>query len=218
MAGIQERISTDDQQHSQSGGLLIDQIISRRSTHPRRLVYPAPDHLSVERMVEAAVTAVDHGRLRPWRFISIRGAALSVLGDVFVEIKKARNNSTDSEELQRENDRAHSVPFILAVIERVQPEHSVVPVKEQHASIGAAIQNIVISCDVMGFGAKMVSGKKVSHPMLAQVLNLSQNEGVFGFVCMGTAVSGTRQKSRPEVDDVLSDWNPTVGLRSAERV
>jgi len=218
MAGIQESLSIAEQQQGEFGELLIEQIINRRSTHPRRLVYPAPDHLAVRRMVEAAVTAVDHGGLRPWRFISIRGAALSDLGDVFVEIKRSNNNSINTEELQREKDRAHSVPFILAVIERAQPDHSVVPVKEQHASIGAAIQNIVMSCHVMGFGAKMVSGRKVSHPMLAQVLNLSREESVFGFVCMGTAVSGTSQKARPEVDEVLSDWSPGVVLRQVESV
>ena len=39
------------------------------------LVDPAPDELELHSILSAAVRAPDHGRLRPWRLIVLRGAA-----------------------------------------------------------------------------------------------------------------------------------------------
>lgn len=197
-----------EEESLQSTDVLIHRLIARRSVHPRRLVHPGPDRFAVRQMIEAAVTAIDHGGLRPWRFISITGEALVALGNVFVEIKLAHNKDISVEELDRERNRAQAVPVIVAVIDRSNAEHNAIPIKEQHASIGAAIQNIVLTADLMGFGAKMVSGKKVTHSMLGGRLDLSPGETVFGFVCLGTSVPGTSYKQRPDVDDVLSVWNP----------
>ena len=44
------------------------------------LVEPAPDELELHTILTAAVRAPDHGRLRPWRFAVLRGAARTRLG------------------------------------------------------------------------------------------------------------------------------------------
>lgn len=213
---------TTDLEANRIENQLMQSLISRRSVHPRRLVHPGPDNLAIRKMIEGAVTAIDHGSLKPWRFISITGEALVALGELFVEIKRARNKDIGEEELVRERNRAQAVPVIVAVIEKSSATGTAVPLKEQHASIGAAIQNIVLSAHLMGFGAKMVSGNKVRDPMLGKRFGLVADECVFGFVCIGTSVAGTSVKQRPDVDDVLSVWekdvNETVVRSKPERV
>jgi nitroreductase len=48
----------------------------------KRLQEPAPTESALEAIFAAAVRAPDHGQLRPWRFIVIRGDARMRFGDV----------------------------------------------------------------------------------------------------------------------------------------
>ena len=56
------------------------------------LVDPAPDELELHSILSAAVRAPDHGRLRPWRLIVLRGAARKRL-DAIDELTLAVENA-----------------------------------------------------------------------------------------------------------------------------
>ena len=62
----------------------LDAVLTRQSVAPAFLREPAPDDAALERILAAGASAPDHGRLRPWRFILIRGAARR-LGEVFAQ-------------------------------------------------------------------------------------------------------------------------------------
>ena len=190
---------------------LVDALLSRRSVSPRRLSSPGPDDSAICKIVAAAVTAADHGRLRPWRFIVVSGDAREALAETFVQLKQRSNQDLSAAELERERDRARSVPVLIAVVSRLVFDHPVVPVSEQYASVGAAIQNILLCAHGLGFGAKMVSGRKVRDPQLAHEFALDTSEELFGFICVGTAISGTSLKPRVPVREVLSYWHPQKG-------
>ena len=63
----------------------LDAVLTRQSVAPAFLREPAPDDAALERILAAGASAPDHGRLRPWRFILIRGAARARLGALFAE-------------------------------------------------------------------------------------------------------------------------------------
>lgn len=188
--------------------ILIGGILSRHSVHPKRLVDPAPDSKEIALIVSAAITTADHCGLRPWRFIAITGDSRAALGEVFAEIKIRRELDISVSELERERDRARAVPAMIAVISRLVPDHPLVPVSEQYASIGGAIQNMLLCTHGLGFGAKMVSGRKIQDPQLASVFRLSPDEALFGFLCLGTPQSISSKKQRASVDESLAYWQP----------
>ena len=51
----------------------LDTLLNRNS-HPR-LTEPGPDADQLQTILQAALRAPDHGRLRPWRFVVISGIA-----------------------------------------------------------------------------------------------------------------------------------------------
>ena len=61
----------------------LETIITRQSVAPAFLAEPAPEGERLERILAAGASAPDHGRLRPWRFLVIRGEARHRLGEVF---------------------------------------------------------------------------------------------------------------------------------------
>ena len=70
-----------------------------------KLVEPAPSSTEVQAMLQAAARAPDHGRLKPWRFFIVRGAALERLGEVMAEALKRRDPNCTEDQLERERQK-----------------------------------------------------------------------------------------------------------------
>ena len=79
----------------------LRELLRRSSVAPKTLVSPGPSPGERELMIAAALTAPDHERLRPFRFIFIEGLGRERLSRVFMAIKKQRNPRTRQEELAR---------------------------------------------------------------------------------------------------------------------
>ena len=55
------------------------QFLERHSTPAKILIDPAPDDAQLRQIFQVAMHAPDHGRLSPYRFITIRGDARHAL-------------------------------------------------------------------------------------------------------------------------------------------
>ncbi len=66
----------------------IDLLLSRASTNA--LAGPAPEGRALDQILEAGLRAPDHGKLRPWRFVLIRGAAKAAFAERAVAALRAR--------------------------------------------------------------------------------------------------------------------------------
>ena len=88
----------------------LDTIITRRSVAPAFLADPGPEGERLERILAAGASAPDHGRLRPWRFIVIRGDARHRLGEVFAEALRRRQPDAADSALEQERNRPLRAP------------------------------------------------------------------------------------------------------------
>ena len=66
----------------------IGSILSRASA--LTLKDPGPTHAEIRTMIAAATRAPDHGKLQPWRFTVLEGAARDRFGDLMAASMKAR--------------------------------------------------------------------------------------------------------------------------------
>ena len=67
----------------------IDALLSRKSS--AMLGKPAPSQEEIQILIQAAVRAPDHCRLRPWKFLIIENGAREALGDLMVEALRVRD-------------------------------------------------------------------------------------------------------------------------------
>src|SRR5262245_37153384 len=79
---------------------------------------PAPDDMTLRTLLEAAVRAPDHGRLRPWRFILIQGAARERFGQLMAQAMRKRDPGASEPRVQQESAKALRAPAILVVATR----------------------------------------------------------------------------------------------------
>lgn len=119
---------------------ILEAITTRQSVSPKHLGSPGPTKDEIRRMVTAAVTAPDHGALRPWRFLLIADEARPHLADLFVAAKADKTPDMTPDMVEKERDKALCGPTLIAVTARINQRHPKVPASEQYASVGMAVQ------------------------------------------------------------------------------
>ena len=185
----------------------IDLILGRGSVSPKRLIPPGPTAAEIRTMIAAAVTAPDHCGLRPWRFLRIADEARQRLADLFVEAKRRRAPDADPAVLARERDKALRAPVLIAVCARIDPDNPKVPPGEQFASVGAAVQNVLLAAHALGYGAIMLSGERTRDPLIRDGFGLGDAETLVGFISLGSAAAEAPRKPRPDPVEHLQVWN-----------
>ncbi len=101
----------------------LDALLNRVSVP--RLTDPAPNAAQREGLFQAALRAPDHGQLRPWRFLTIEGAAREALGELFAEAIQAQGDASQAA-LDKARAMPLRAPLLVVVIARLQA-HPKVP-------------------------------------------------------------------------------------------
>ena len=164
------------------------------------LVEPAPDELELHTILSAAARAPDHGRLRPWRFIVLRGAARQRLGRLMAEAYRQRWPEATPVQLEKEAGKPLRAPLVVVVAAKVN-EQSHIPPIEQILSAGAAAENIMLAAYAMGYGCAWKTGDAAYDPAIKAAFDLAPSDAIVGFLYLGTN-SGTI--SLPEPLDLAS--------------
>lgn len=182
----------------------LEGLIARRSIAVKRLGLPGPLPAELQFIYEAATTAPDHGALRPWRLIAIGDQAREQLAQRFVEAKRRERSDLSNIEIEREREKALRPPTLLAFVARPTLNHATVPVEEQLASAGAAMQSVLLAAHFLGYGAIILSGSRCADPAVRVSLRIQEHEHFLGFISIGSIVDEPRFGKRPEVHEIMS--------------
>jgi len=149
------------------------------------LVEPAPDELELHSILSAAVRAPDHGRLRPWRFIVLRGAARERLGRLMAKAYRRRWPDATAAQLEKEAGKPLRAPLVVVVAAKVNAQ-SHIPSIEQVLSAGAAAENIMLAAYAMGYGCAWKTGDAAYDPIIKDAFGLAPSDAIVGFLYLGT--------------------------------
>ncbi|MDP6884937.1 MAG: nitroreductase [Rhodospirillales bacterium] len=152
---------------------------------------PGPPDDVIAAALEAGARAPDHGMLRPWKFIVVKGSALDRLGDAFARALEIRQPGTSAEELERAKQKVFRAPVNIVVAATVDPDHPKIPEIEQVVSAAAAAQNITLSLRADGFGCRWRTGVAAYDATVKEALGLKAHDHIVGFLYVGTALSVT---------------------------
>lgn len=182
---------------------------TRRSVPSRQLGEPGPDQATLLRMLASAVRVPDHGKLVPFRFIRLQGAARHALGDLLAA--RTLHLQPDAAEAVIEKDRARfaHAPVIVTVVARLTPGHKV-PQQEQLLTAGSVCFALLQAAQALGFGAQWLTGWMAYDDAVAATLGLSANERIVGFIHIGTPKMEVPERERPDPALLLTDWTPGV--------
>lgn len=181
----------------------------RRSVPSKQLAEPGPDAATLRRMLAAAVRVPDHGKLVPFRFLHIQGGARQQLGDALAALTLQRDPAAPAAVVEKDRGRFAHAPDVIAVIARLTPGHKV-PEQEQLLSAGSVCFALLQAAQALGFGAQWLTGWMAYDADVSALLGLAANEHVVGFIHIGTAKLDAPERERPDVDTLLSQWQPEI--------
>ena len=105
------------------------------------------------------MSAPDHGALRPWRFVLIRGEAIGKLADVAIgAVKRSGDPRMTPEKEKSVREWMAAVPLFIAVAQKIAHDNTKIPEQEQLLATGAAAMNLLNAVHMLGYGAFWSTG------------------------------------------------------------
>ena len=185
---------------------ILSLLETRRSAKPRELIGPGPTPAELERMLAIAARTPDHGKLTPWRFVTVaddqRDAFAALLQDALAEEDPG---ATDAHR-QKEQDFAHYAGQLVVLVSAPVRDHKI-PLWEQELSCGAAGMNLLLAAHALGYVAGWVTGWRAYSERVRSAF-CAPGERIAGFIFIGHAGREIDDRPRPPLSDIVRQWRP----------
>lgn len=181
----------------------LELMARRRSVAPHLLAEPAPDAAQIDTLLTLASRIPDHGKLTPWRFIVISGAARHRLGEAIAGFAQADDPALEPKRMEVERQRLARAPLVVAVVSRAAP-HPKIPEWEQTLSAGASCMALTIAANAMGYASAWLTEWYGYDRRFLDLLGLDASERLAGFVHIGTPVEPPVDRPRPALADIVT--------------
>ncbi|MGC3981738.1 MAG: nitroreductase [Steroidobacteraceae bacterium] len=153
-----------------------------------KLSEPAPGKAHLERIIAAGARAPDHGKLAPWRFVVLGNTARAQLGEAMAQGLLSRDPNADVDQLQRERNKAGRAPCIIAVAAHITKPHKV-PEIEQVLAVGAAVENMFLTAQALGYGVMWKTGPAAYNVEVKRLLGLQDDDHIVALLYLGTVAA-----------------------------
>src|SRR5690625_966841 len=183
----------------------IDFLLSRRSL--KFVQAPGPDDDELAQILQTAMRAPDHGRLRPWRFKIIRNEAAQEFVDLAINAIRASGQEFSDEKEATARRWLREVPVLLAVACHIDHSNTRIPEQERLLAVGAAVMNILNAAHMLGYSAYWSTGLGTYIDEVGEALGFDALDYQFmGFVSLGTPIRSLTPPERPDYRDFVSEW------------
>ena len=166
---------------------------------------PAPSGAVLDSIFQAALRAPDHGKLRPWRYLTVDGYALNKLGDLFAESSKAIDPSISIEQENKFRKMPLRAPMVIVAIAKIQVHHKI-PEIEQTISLGVGVGYLLLALQAEGFGGMWRTGPLAYNKGVHKGLGLVEGEQIVGFLYAGTPEGKTKAIPNNNISDFITPW------------
>lgn len=179
-------------------------LLTRRSTSVRDLAKPAPGKAELERILTVATRVPDHGKLCPWRIVTLHEDGAMKLGAVAArEFAKAYPEANEAQ-LAAERNRFGRAPLCVAVLST--PILGTKPVWEQELSAGAVCMNILHAAHALGYGAKWLTEWVAYDAAIIEALGGKPSDKIAGFIYLGSKALEPEDRERPNLAEIVREF------------
>jgi nitroreductase len=186
---------------------ILSLLETRRSAKPRELVGPGPTAAEMERILTIAARVPDHGKLSPWRFVTVAEDQRDALNKVLRNALAEEDPGATDAHRQKEDEFAHYRGQLIVLISTPVGEHKI-PMWEQELSCGAAGLNLLLAAHALGYVAGWVTGWRTYSERVRQAF-CGPGERLAGFIFIGHAGRDLEERPRPALGDVWKPWQPS---------
>ncbi|MGF1500638.1 MAG: nitroreductase family protein [Paracoccaceae bacterium] len=176
---------------------VVEFLLSRRSRPAKTLATePVPSEAEIQTILTAAARTPDHGKLAPWRFLIIAGAARERLAAAALAHGAASGLAPADAEKAATQFRQGAV--IIAVVASPKPSAKI-PRWEQELSAGAVCLAALNAALALGWGANWLTGPFARDASFLGQLGLASDEFVAGYIHIGRETLAPSDRDRPDL-------------------
>ena len=179
---------------------------TRRSGRPREMVAPGPSEAELERILTIAARTPDHGKLFPWRFITVSTEQRAALADLLAKALPESDPAAGPAHVQKALDFAHQAPTLVVLVSAPVADHKI-PLWEQQLSVGAAGMNLLIAAHALGFVGGWLTGWAAYSERVRSAF-CGPGERIAGFLFLGSPGVELQERPRPPLTAVVRPWIP----------
>jgi nitroreductase len=164
---------------------MIDAIIkSRRSVYPDAYLEKEIDDNTIVQILTNAAWAPNHKMTEPWRFIVFKGDGLLKLSDFLGHQYKTNTKPENFSEIKFNKTTQNSLKCGCIVAVCYQKDLlNRLPEEEELLAMGAAIQNMWLSCSAYGIGCYLSTPSAIHN--IHKIVQLAEGERCLGLFYMG---------------------------------
>jgi nitroreductase len=174
-------------------------LATRRSSSAQTLRAPGPDAAQLDDLLRLGARVPDHGKMSPWRFVIMQGAAKAALVERLRALAATQPNPGKAEAALL---KLSEPPVTVMVVSA--PREGGKPVWEQELSAGAVCMTLLIAAEAMGFGANWITDWYSYDAAAGELLGLKSGERVAGFIHFGAAAEPPLERVRPDLSGLVS--------------
>ncbi|HEX5810353.1 MAG TPA: nitroreductase [Anaerolineales bacterium] len=179
----------------------MDVLEAIHKRHSQGHVKPDPVPREViEKLLDAAVQAPNHYKVRPWRFVVLTGDGLKKLGDVMAASQQERHPEFPPEAFDKCRTLPLRAPVVIAVGVDKPTEAKVLEI-ENVAAAAAASQNLLLAAHALGLAAKWRTAEWARDPMVKRFLGFEPDQHIIAFIYLGYPEVATEPPARPSFED-----------------
>lgn len=177
----------------------------RRSTSADLMTGPGPDDETLDAILEIAARVPDHRRVFPFRFVIMRGEARARAGEILARRFEETAADADADRIEAERKRFMRAPIVVMVVTKIDPCHRT-PEWEQTLTCGAVCFSMLLASSAYGYAATWLTEWCAYDRKVLKELGLRDDEKVAGFVYVGTAGEPPRERQRPVMADIVTEF------------
>ena len=185
---------------------ILSLLETRRSGKPRELVGPGPTDDELKRILTIAARVPDHGKLHPWRFVTVGDEQRDQLEAVLREALAEDDPCAPFAKHEKEQEFAHYPGTLVVLVSAPVHDHKI-PVWEQELSCGAAGMNLLLAATALGYVAGWVTGWRAYSPRVTAAF-CDPGQRIAGFIYIGHSLVELEERPRPDLADIASNWSP----------
>lgn len=190
-------------QLSSSSEAAFQALLSRSSTDA--LSAPAPQGETLKRILSTGLRAPDHGKLRPWRYVVVEGAAREAFARDVIAAVERQEPGTPEAKKEKRFQRFSTMPMVIGLGMHLRPDHKI-PLEEQGMSVAAGAMNVLNALHLEGFGGVWVSGAFCEDRALLARMGLDAPHRLAGFLLVGTPQKSDHSVRRPDIEGYMVNW------------
>lgn len=179
---------------------------TRRSAKPRELVGPGPGPDEMARILTIAARTPDHGKLFPWRFVTIAEDQRRDLADLLCRALEIEDQGAPRAKREKTEQFAHYPGELVVLISAPVADHKI-PLWEQELSCGAAAMNLLLAAHALGYVAGWVTGWYAYSEHVRRAF-CGPGERIAGFIFIGREGREIEERPRAPLATVWKPWQP----------